>query len=188
MRKIIFIFLISFAFAHTAFAQTEVEGLVVDTVAVKTEKFVLNPLAPAKAAFYSAVVPGLGQIYNKSYWKVPLVYGGMGLSIYYYAWNNNKYHEYRDAYKNRLAGREVTGELGGLDRDRLIRGQRFHQKNRDLSLLITAGLYILQIVEANVDAHLTNFNVNEDLTLRPQLQQNPTDNKHHMALSLTYQF
>jgi hypothetical protein len=64
----------------------------------------INMLAPSKAAFYSAVLPGLGQIYNKKYWKVPLVYGALGTTIYFYISNNNKYHAYRDAYKRRLEG------------------------------------------------------------------------------------
>lgn len=150
--------------------------------------YTIDPLAPSKAAYYSAILPGLGQIYNKSYWKVPIVYASMGAGIYYYSWNNKKYHEYRDAYKDRLAGRPVTGELANLDEDRLIRAQKFHQKNRDLSMLITVGLYILNIVEANVNAHLMQFNVNENLSLRPKLQQNEIDNKHNMGLSLSFQF
>jgi len=148
----------------------------------------IDPLVPARAAFYSAVLPGLGQAYNKKYWKIPVVYGGMGLSMYYYSFNNKKYHEYRDAYRNRLAGKPVEGILQPLDNERLIAGQRFHQRNRDLSLLLTVGIYILNIVDANVDAHLMQFNVNENLSLRPELQQNEIDYKHNMALSLSYQF
>lgn len=190
MKKLFFIFTFAVLFSITGIAQTQVDGLRVDvdTVAKPAKSRVIDPLAPSKAAFYSAIVPGLGQVYNKKYWKVPIVYGGMGLSLYYYGWNNTKYHEYRDAYKDRLAGREVTGELAGLDKDRLIRGQRFHQKNRDLSLLISAGIYLLNIIDANVDAHLMQFNVDENLTLRPQLQQNQIDNKHNMGLCLSYQF
>ncbi len=174
-----------------AFAQ---EDLKVEQVPRKDslllKPYSIDPLAPSKAAFYSAIVPGLGQVYNKKYWKVPLVYGGMGLSLYYYTFNNNKYHEYRNAYKNSLAGRPVTGELAELanDPDRLIRGQRFHQRNRDLSLLITVGIYILNIVDANVDAHLKQFNVNDNLTFEPTLEQNPLDMKYNAGFSINYQF
>lgn len=186
MKKLISIFLLLTALP--AFSQEELK-VSIDSLPTPTVKdYRIDPLAPSKAAFYSAVIPGLGQVYNKKYWKVPLVYGGMGLSIYYYSWNNKKYHEYRDAYKDRLAGREVTGELAPLDNDRLIRAQRFHQRNRDLSLLITIGIYVLNIVDANVDAHLLQFNVNENLSLRPELQQNSIDYKHNMGLSLSYQF
>lgn len=191
MKQLLIIFSFTLTLLSSAcFAQEDekVEGLVVEKDSTLLKPYKLDALAPAKAAFYSGVVPGLGQIYNKDYWKVPLVYGGMGLSIYYYIWNNDKYHEYRDAYKNTLAGRENTGRLANLDADRLIRGQRFHQRNRDLSMLITVGIYILNIVDANVSAHLMQFNVNENLSLRPQWQQNQIDYKHNMGFSLSYQF
>lgn len=191
MKKLIAIFCFALTLLSSpCFAQEDkkVEGLVVEKDSTLLRPYEIDALAPSKAAFYSAVVPGLGQIYNKDYWKVPIVYGGMGLSLYYYFWNQTKYHEFRDAYKNNLAGRPNTGELAGIDSDRLIRGQRFHQKNRDLSMLITVGIYILNIVDANVSAHLSQFNVNENLTFKPQLQQNYIDNKHNMGFSLTYQF
>jgi Family of unknown function (DUF5683) len=173
----------------TAFAQDEIKVIDVtrkDSLLLKP--YTIDPLAPGKAAFYSAILPGLGQIYNKRYWKLPLVYGGMGLSFYYYSFNNNKYHQYRNAYKNTLAGRPVTGQLKDLTPDRLISGQKFHQRNRDLSLLITVGIYILNIVDANVDAHLKQFNVNENLSLQPALQQNQLDYKYSMGFSLNYKF
>lgn len=177
--------------AVPAFSQTEAEVkdvIVTQQDSTLLKNYTIDPLAPSKAAFASAILPGLGQAYNKKYWKIPIVYGGMGLSIYYYSWNHKKYHEYRDAYKDKLAGRPVEGKLAPLDEERLIAGQKFHQRNRDLSMLITVGIYILQIVDANVDAHLMQFNVNENLSLRPQLQQNEIDYKHNMGLSLSYQF
>jgi hypothetical protein len=187
----IFISLLFFIFsAAPLLAQEEIKNDSITTIenVVASSNYVIDPLAPSKAAFYSAVVPGLGQVYNKSYWKVPIVYGSMGLSLYYYSFNNTKYHEYRNAYRDRLAGREVTGELAPLSEDRLISGQRFHQRNRDLSLLITVGLYVLNVVEANVDAHLAQFNVNENLSFRPAFEQNSVDYNYHMGLTLSYQF
>ncbi|MGV3460526.1 MAG: DUF5683 domain-containing protein [Flavobacterium sp.] len=191
MKQLLTIFCFALALLSSpCFAQEDepVEGLVVEQDSTLLRPYKLDALAPAKASFYSAIVPGLGQIYNKDYWKVPIVYGAMGISLYYYIWNNDKYHEYRDAYKNNLAGRPNTGELAGIDSDRLIRGQRFHQRNRDLSMLITVAFYILNIVDANVSAHLSQFNVNENLTFKPQFQQNQIDYKHNMGFSLTYQF
>lgn len=179
-------FLIFFFGTISTYAQEEVNIIVSDTV--KTE---INPLSPAKAAFYSALVPGLGQAYNKKYWKIPIVYAGLGAGIYFYTWNNKKYHEYRDEYKRRLDGTsqyENHPIYGGLDNDRLIRAQRFHQKNRDLSALITAGIYILNIIDANVDAHLMQFNVNENLSVSPDIYQNQIDYKYNTGLRLTYNF
>ena len=79
----------------------------------------IDPLTPAKAAFYSAVLPGLGQAYNKKYWKIPLVYGAIGTSLYFYIDSNKKYHQYRDAYKRRLEGYN-DDKFNYLDTNRLI--------------------------------------------------------------------
>lgn len=187
MRQILSIFILLFSFSVFSQDVKEENSLILkDTLPLQS--YTIDPLSPSKAAFYSAVVPGLGQAYNKQYWKIPLVYAAIGVPLYYYSWNNTKYHEYRDAYKDKLAGRPVTGELANFDEQRLINAQRHHQKNRDLSMLLAIGFYIANIVEANVSAHLMQFNVNENLSLRPELQQNQIDYKHNMGLTLSYQF
>ena len=144
----------------------------------------INMLAPSKAAFYSAVLPGLGQVYNKKYWKVPLVYGALGTTIYFYISNNNKYHAYRDAYKRRLEGFN-DDEFTYLDNSRLIAAQKFYQNNRDLSALLTGLFYILNIVDANVDAHLMQFNVNDNLTIKPDFYRNEFSANENLGISLT---
>ena len=73
----------------------------------KSKEF--NPLSPAKASFYSAVLPGLGQAYNGKYWKVPIVYAALGTGVYFYVWNNDNYNRYRDAYKLRINGKPDGG-------------------------------------------------------------------------------
>jgi hypothetical protein len=144
----------------------------------------INMLAPSKAAFYSAVLPGLGQVYNKKYWKVPLVYGALGTTIYFYISNNNKYHAYRDAYKRRLEGFN-DDEFTYLDNSRLIAAQKFYQNNRDLSALLTGLFYILNIVDANVDAHLMQFNVNDNLTIKPDFYRNEFSANQNLGISMT---
>lgn len=189
MKNILFIFVSALLFSFSAAAQNgglDVELTKQDSLLLKP--YTIDPLAPAKAAFLSGLVPGLGQIYNKRYWKAPIAWGGMGASMYYYTWNQKKYNEYRDAYKDQLAGRPVTGELEELNGDRLIRGQRFYRRNRDLSMFVTIGIYILNIVDANVDAHLKQFNVNDNLTFNPSMIQSPTDNRVNMGFTLNYQF
>ncbi len=159
--------------------------------AADTVKTIIDPNAPARAAFYSALVPGLGQAYNKKYWKIPIVYIGLGVGIYSYTWNQKKYQGFRSEYKKRLAGTSLgvnDTKYGDFTDDQLIRGQKFHQRNRDLSALITAGIYILNIVDANVDAHLMQFNVNDNLTVKPDLNQNELDYKYNYGLTLTYNF
>lgn len=186
MKQSIFIYLfISFFCSTTLFAQKPEIIKSKDTIATT-----INPLAPSKAAFYSAILPGLGQAYNKKYWKIPIVYVGMGISIYSYSFNQREYHKFRDEYKRRLDGTADPSHpiYGNLDNDRLISAQKFHQRNRDLSMLITVGIYILNIVDANVDAHLIQFNVNDNLSLKPDLYQNQLNNKQNVGLSLNYKF
>ncbi len=147
----------------------------------------IDPLRPTKAAFYSAIVPGLGQAYNKKYWKIPMVYGAIGTSLYFYIDNNKKYHKYRDAYKRRLAGFN-DDQYQYLDNNRLIQAQRFYQRNRDLSLLVSVGFYILNIVDANVDAHLMQFNVNDKLSFQPDVYPNEINYKPNLGLTFNYKF
>jgi hypothetical protein len=150
---------------HPAFSQQVDSTLVVKDSLTARE---IDPLRPSKAAFYSAILPGLGQAYNKRYWKIPIVYGAIGTSLYFYIDNSKKYHSYRDAYKRRLAGHN-DDQYQYLDDSRLISAQRFYQRNRDLSLLVSIGFYILNIVDANVDAHLIQFNVSDKLSLQPDV-------------------
>ena len=100
MRKLQYIFILTCLFlTFEGKAQEEISLIPKDTV-----KTIIDPNRPARAAFYSALVPGLGQAYNKKYWKIPIVYAGLGAGLYYYTFNQNKYHEYRDEYKRRLDG------------------------------------------------------------------------------------
>ncbi len=186
MHKIIFISLFLFTLGnHTVFAQTETDAILVVTDTLKSND--IDPLTPAKAAFFSAILPGLGQAYNKKYWKIPLVYGAIGTSLYFYIDSNKKYHQYRDAYKSRLEG-YTTDDLEFLDNNRLIAGQKFYQRNRDLSALITIAFYALNILDANVDAALLQFNVDENLSLRPVLYPNNVTLKTNVGLTFNYSF
>ena len=186
MHKIIFIALFLFLVGNTiVFAQTKTKAVLVAKDTLKSND--IDPLTPAKAAFYSAVLPGLGQAYNKKYWKIPLVYGALGTSIYFYIDSNKKYHQYRDAYKSRLEG-YTTDDLAFLDNTRLIAGQKFYQRNRDLSALVTLAFYALNIIDANVDAALIQFNVDENLSIRPVLYPNDVTLKTNVGLTFNYNF
>lgn len=185
MHKIIFIGLFfSFFGINNTCAQTVPTGLVV-TDTLKSNN--IDPLTPAKAAFYSAVLPGLGQAFNKKYWKIPIVYGALGTSLYFYIDSDKKYRKYRNAYKSRLEG-YTTDDLAFLDNNRLIAGQKFYQRNRDLSALITLGLYALNIIDANVDAALLQFNVDENLSVRPVFYPNDVTLKTNVGLTFNYNF
>ena len=184
MRKLIYIAFVILLSGYSH-AQENSAGVLIMKDTVKSE--VIDPLTPAKAAFYSAILPGLGQAYNKKYWKIPIVYGVLGASLYFYSTNNTKYHQYRDAYKRRLAGYN-DDEFQYLDNSRLIDGQRFYQRNRDLSLLVTAVFYILNIVDANVDAHLMQFNVDDKLSVMPEIYQNDRNLKPNIGFAFNYRF
>ena len=153
----------------------------------------LDPLRPAKAAFYSAVLPGLGQAYNKKYWKIPIVYAAIGTGLYFYLDNNKLYKQYRNAYKRRLAGFTDDefygpGDTPFLSDEALIRAQRTLKRNKELSMLVTVGLYVLNIIEANVDAHLLQYNLDENLALTPFIDFNNPNYTTQIGLSLTIKF
>ncbi len=171
------------------FAQT-------DSLTVKEEKVLVvkdslapkedyNPLAPAQAAFYSAVLPGLGQAYNKKYWKIPIIYAGIGTGIYFYIQNTNDYNRFRDAYKLRLAGFE-DDEFQGISTERLINAQESASRKRDISIVVSIAFYVLNIVDANVDAHLRQYNISEDLTLEPNVEIDPINTVPNYGLTLTF--
>ncbi len=170
----------------------ENDRLILDSKSTVRESIDFNALAPARAGFYSAVLPGLGQAYNKRYWKIPIVYGALGTGIYFYHQNLKKYKRYRKAFKLRKYGLqdEFTTEGGTelLSVNVLERAQKFYRKNRDLSLLITIGLYILQIVEASVDAHLIHHNVNDNLSFEPTIYNESIGQSNVFAMSLNISF
>tara|TARA_Y100000385_G_scaffold106232_1_gene110114 strand:+ start:2056 stop:2640 length:585 start_codon:yes stop_codon:yes gene_type:complete len=166
------------------------EGVVISTENTSRK---LDPLRPAKAAFYSAILPGLGQAYNKKYWKIPIVYAAIGTGLYFYIDNNNIYKRYRNAYKRRLAGFTDdefygTGEIPFLSDDALIRAQRTLKRNKELSLLVTVGLYVLNIIEANVNAHLLQYNLDDNLALKPHIDFNNPNYTAQMGLTLNINF
>ncbi len=157
MKPLTFIILILFA-GFSAFAQKDAPVVVKDTVHWKEIAY-----KPTKAAFYSAILPGLGQAYNKKYWKIPLVYGTLATTGYFFVHNNNKYKEYRSLFKQK----KIDENAVTYSFDYLQRAQQFHRKKRDGNLLLTVAVYILQIVEASVDAHLQYHNVNSILSYKP---------------------
>ena len=174
-----------FSTTKLIYGQEPTAPILIAKDSVKTDD--INPLAPAKAAFYSAILPGLGQAYNKKYWKIPLVYGALATTLYFYTSNNDLYHEFRGVYKNRLAGIS-NPKYDYLDDSRLIEAQRFYKRNRDLSLLLTVAFYALNIIDANVDAHLGQFNVNDNLSIRPDLYPDQRYVKPNFGLALNYKF
>lgn len=164
------------------------ENPIIETDATVVYREPINPLSPARAAFYSAILPGLGQAYNKKYWKIPIVFGALGTSIFIYIDNNKNYNRYRDAYKSRLAGYETDEFYGKITDDGLQRAQKLFRKNKELSLLVIMGIYALNIIDANVDAHLLQYNVDKNLSLSPHFKLNEFDKTNNLGLTLNFKF
>lgn len=173
------------------------DGIVVQDSIFEKRK-VINPLAPSKAAFYSAVLPGLGQVYNKKYWKAPIAIGAIGAGIYAYTYNNDLYGRFRTAFKSRKAGftndefYDPDNELPTphFELDKLENQQERFQSDRDLWLVFTIAMYALNIIDANVDAHLKQFNIDEDLSMdfKPYLELSPTTNDPNYGMALIIKF
>lgn len=121
---------------------------------------------PARAVLFSALLPGAGQIYNRKYWKAPIVWGGIGLSIYFIRQNTKEYERYRDGYVALVDDDPTTvSEFDGGNASSVRDVADTYHKWRDMSFLALAGVYLLNVVDASVDAHFVRFDVGEDLSL-----------------------
>jgi len=142
---------------------------------------------PKRAVIYSAIFPGLGQMYNRKYWKLPIIYGGfLGLS-YGITWNGQYYGDYKDAYsgivaedfrsdanfnkwKDMAPSRMRTQNISDSDalwlRGQFKRKKDVYRRNRDLCIIGAIGVYALCMIDAYVDAHLFDFDISPDLSLK----------------------
>ena len=127
-----------------------------------------------KATTLSTICPGAGQIYNKSYWRVPIVVGGFATTIYCIDWNNRGYQRFKKAYRLRFDYDQNPGsypngspdEFGGRYASSFLKNLRnSYRRNRDLCIILTAGIYLLQIMDAHVDAHLRDYDISDDLSV-----------------------
>lgn len=164
-----------------------------DTITLKkekTERPSLSKLAvvklpykpdPVKVVWMGAILPGYGQILNRKYWKLPLVYGGFMGCAYAIIWNSATYEKYRTAYRDIIDNDPTTNTFitalpkgytvetfGGLSyyTSALKTAQDSYRRSRDLSILGSVGFYALTLVDAYVDAQLFDFDISPDLSLR----------------------
>ena len=121
----------------------------------------INEKSPKKAAILS-IVPGAGQVYTKKYWKIPIIYSALIASGYYINENNSEYKKYRDTYLNRMNGQ--SDDLDYTDSE-LITLKDYYKRNREISIMLFSLTYILNIIDASVNAHLSEYEVNEDISL-----------------------
>lgn len=160
--------------------------------------------SPQKAAMYSAILPGLGQAYNKKYWKIPLVYGGFAAFGYFINFNNNRYKLFKLYYSDLTDGNDMTNsflDYKYVDGDKMddlsyvetlkrgfIREQDRWRRWRDMNIIMIVGFYGLNIIDASVDAHFFNWDISDDLTLRWQPTIDQLYNKNIFALNCTIRF
>ena len=138
---------------------------------------------PVRAVWLASIIPGAGQIYNRSYWKLPIVYGGLMACIYAITWNNSRYLDYKEAYRDILIYDGVhTAYLDVLPKGYTVETmggkstytatlknqQNVLHRYRDLSIVGLVAVYALSIVDAYVDAHLFDFDISEDLSMHIQ--------------------
>lgn len=143
-----------------------------DTVAIRSYA---KRYSPRKAILYAAVLPGLGQVYNKKYWKLPLVYGGFYFIGYYIDRYNDLYTEYKGYLFYNLERDHLRGENGENPDIKLTTGQLRTivdkaRRERDFMIIMMGGMYVLQMIDAHVDSHLKEF----DLNPRLQVSIEPT--------------
>ncbi len=147
------------------------EGPVKDSLRLVFEKM------PKKAAWGSAIVPGLGQVYNKRWWKVPLIYGGFVAFVKAYQDNNNQYHVFLSEVQYRLAnnGNPSNPDYAAYSFEGLVKIKDNFRRNKELSIIGGVVVYAVNIIDAYVDAKFFRFDISENLSLqlKPTLQTNP---------------
>lgn len=152
-----------------------------------------------KATTLSTICPGAGQIYNKSYWRVPIVIGGLASTVYTIDWNNRGYKRFKTAYTLRVDYENNPEKYPGGSADE-FRGaysatflknlKDSYRRNRDLCILLTAGVYLLNIIDAHVDAHLQDYDISDDLSMNvePYFDYTPVGSHPTMGLNLSLTF
>jgi hypothetical protein len=145
---------------------------------------------PLKAALLSAVLPGLGQAYNGSYWKIPIIYAGfvgLGSAIHFLDY---KYIVFRNALSAQVDDDPNTinpyATIGGDERVLNLRVE-FYRRNRDFTMILTGLFYLLQVVEANVDGHLKTFDISDEISLKIDPHIGQLAHNYHLGLSLKLQ-
>lgn len=139
-----------------------------EPVKVKTDSTVVRKKHnPTLASTMSAVLPGLGQVYNKKYWKLPIIYGALGGLGYVAIKNNSGYQKYKDAYifRTDTSTSTIDNYVGILSDENLKTEMDKWRRARDFDIIIMGVVYIFNIIDASVDAHLFDFDVSDDLSL-----------------------
>lgn len=182
--------LLVLAVGQPAFSQGEAE-VKTDTKAPKEKKdkpdYSSLPKNPKKATILSAVLPGAGQVYNGKAWKVPILYAGFMTDIYFIGYNNKRYQTFREALFAFDDGDQT--QFPSLNRDALVRNVDYWRQNRDLTILLLGAIYALNLIDANVDAHLSGFDISDDISMKIEPNVGTfAASSSSMGLTLKFQF
>jgi hypothetical protein len=171
----------------TANAQQAAELKEIDTtsyiqVVAQTERKGLfawrdSVIIPKRSAFYALIFPGLGQINNKDYWKLPIVYGAMGVSVYFFVYNTSNYNDARREIAYRMdKGQHTYQQEKYRNWDiKMVQGDRdYYKRFLDMTALLTVAGYGLQVMEANAAAHLKGFDISDDISMQIRPSAMPT--------------
>lgn len=161
------ILLLAFFISVPSFSQNQSEVKVTeDQRKGKEDKPVFStlPKNPRKATLLSAILPGAGQVYNNKAWKVPLIYAGFMTDIYFIGFNNKRYQTFRTALFAFDEGDK--SQFPSLNREALVRNVDYWRQNRDMTILLLAAIYALNLIDANVDAHLSGFDISDDISMK----------------------
>lgn len=125
---------------------------------------------PARSAFLSAIVPGAGQVYNKKYWKAPIVWAGLAAFTYMYFSNNSEYQSAKTSYLSLLDTISTNNIAynGSTNLNQVTQFKNNYRNNRDLALVLGVLFYGINIIDATIDAHLMNFDVSDNLSMKVQ--------------------
>jgi hypothetical protein len=146
------------------------DTLVVTKDGVLTDTSTVTYHSPHKATIYSLVLPGLGQSYNKKYWKIPIIYAGFGFFGYSIKINHNEMKKFTEAYRYVINNETYPTDNPYVERypntSDLLRGRDFYRRKVELNIIYSAVLYLLNVVDAAVDAHFFDYDVSDNLALR----------------------
>ena len=166
----------------------------ITTDSIPQQDSLRNLHSPRKATILSTILPGLGQIYNKKYWKVPVIYATFGVLGYFIAYNNNYYKYFKGAYAFKLKGLpgfETTyPDLAYLPEQSLELGMNTYRRWRDLNGLGFIAFYAIQVIDANVDAHFFNYDISQDISMnvRPGILINDNLMGYAVGLKINLHF
>lgn len=169
-----------------AYGQTDSSAQNSKKQRVLEDQNILLPKDPKKATLLSALLPGAGQVYNGKTWKVPILYAGILTDLYFVQYNHRRYTNFKEALFALDKGE--PNQFPSLNRASLVRNVDYWRQNRDLTLLLLLGIYALNLVDANVDAHLSGFDISEDLALQVAPHLGTVSASNSLGLSLTLRF